>query len=302
MAISYYDFPEIKEYDLNRFFSKKLDKDKILITTDHGGWAILTQEEYDLLRFKRVEEDPNLFNLLENKGIIFTAENMDKMAKLFQNRFAHLLTGISLHEVVPTLRCDHACLYCHAKSKPLNTKGYDMDKETAKDVVDFIFQSPSDSIAIEFQGGEPLANFPIVQFITEYAEEKNEEKRRDLVFRIVTNLTMMDNDILKFLIGHKFSICTSFDGPKEVHDKNRKWTGGSSYEKVTHWIRDITLQYGAKMHALPTITRHSLEYSKEIIDEYIKLGFDRTRIRNVINVGFANERWKIGRASCRERV
>jgi His-Xaa-Ser system radical SAM maturase HxsB len=292
MAISYHDFPEMKEYALNRFFSKKLDNDNILITTDHGGWVIVSQEEYDLLRFKRVDEDPNLFNLLEEKGIILTKDNMNRISKLLEDKFSHLSMGVSLHEVVPTLRCDHACVYCHAKSKPLNAKGYDMDEETAKSVVDFIFQSPSNGIAIEFQGGEPLANFPIVQFITEYAEEKNKKEERNLIFKIVTNLSLMDEDILRFLMKHKISICTSLDGPKELHDRNRKFTKGSSYEKVTHWIKDIRIQYGSKIHALPTITKYSLEYVKEIVDEYVKLGFDRIRIRSLNYAGFAGERWK----------
>ena len=46
--------------------------------------------------------------------------------------------------------------------------GFDMDKETAKKVVEFIFQSPSKQITIEFQGGEPLLNFEIVKFVVDF--------------------------------------------------------------------------------------------------------------------------------------
>ncbi len=34
------------------------------------------------------------------------------------------------------------CLYCYADSKPMHSKGFDMDNETAKKTVDFIWQSP----------------------------------------------------------------------------------------------------------------------------------------------------------------
>jgi sulfatase maturation enzyme AslB (radical SAM superfamily) len=54
--------------------------------------------------------------------------------------------------VVVTLRCNQICSYCHASSKDVNAKNYDMDLNTARKVVDMIFESPSPSIKIEFQG------------------------------------------------------------------------------------------------------------------------------------------------------
>jgi sulfatase maturation enzyme AslB (radical SAM superfamily) len=55
-----------------------------------------------------------------------------------------------------------------------------MDTATAKSVVDFIFQSPSPVITLEFTGGEPLLNYPIVKYMIEYAEKLNENTIRIL--------------------------------------------------------------------------------------------------------------------------
>jgi uncharacterized protein len=54
--------------------------------------------------------------------------------------------------IVVTLRCNHKCKYCHAAVAPMTAEHYDMDKETAKKVVDAIFYTNSTSLTIEFQG------------------------------------------------------------------------------------------------------------------------------------------------------
>jgi len=168
-----------------------------------------------------------------------------------------------------------------------------MDEDTAEKVVNFIFQTPAPLINIEFQGGEPLLNFPIIQYVIEYSKKLNKKYKKNLLHSIVTNLTLMREDILKYLIENRVSICTSLDGPKEVHDKNRRYlTGRGTYENVVHWMRDIKTQFGYGVSALPVITNFSLPYAKEIVDEYVRLGFDRIRIKHMIYIGLARENWK----------
>jgi len=306
MALSYFvneGFTNIP-YVTTRYWSHKFNEDKILITTEHGAWVILSKNEFDLLRCGDLTEDLNLFRNLEEKGIIITENNNDTVVNYYQKRFHHLFNGINLHVVVPTLRCNHNCLYCHSNSKPMSAKNYDMDENTAKGIVDFILQSPASSLTIEFQGGEPLVNFPIVQYIIEYAKRKNCSKksdefgwyvgRKNINFNIVSNLTLMDEAILDYLIKNKVSINTSLDGPKKLHNKNRKYSGGGSYDKVVYWIDFIKREkrypfFGA---AMPTITRHSLEYSKEIVDEYMQHSLNSLFLRPLNIAGTTITAWK----------
>jgi radical SAM protein with 4Fe4S-binding SPASM domain len=103
----------------------------------------------------------------------------------------------------------------------------------------------------------------------------------------------MDHDILKYLIKNKFNLCTSLDGPKELHDKNRKYLGGKScYEDVVRWIDVIKKEYKYNIEALPTTTKFSLEYPQEIVDEYKERGFNKIRARQLNNAGFAHQLWK----------
>lgn len=295
------NFLKEKPYVLNKFLTHKIDDNHMLLTTGHGAWVILSKEQYDLFSRDKIEEDCYLFDVLEEKGIILTEENQEKLIKTYKERFSYLFNGIGLHIISPTLRCNQKCVYCHAKSKDLGLREYDMDEDTAKEVVDFIFQTPSDSVNIEFQGGEPLSLFSIVQYIMEYAKKKNNSESpnpygifaggKNLSFTVVSNLTLMDNDILDYLVKNKVKISTSLDGPKELHDSNRPLRNGKgSYEQVIRWIEEIRKR-NQFLGAIPTITKHSLNYPKEIVDEYMKNGFSQIRMRELNIAGSAIQSW-----------
>ena len=212
MAFSYFvneattNIPHI----INKFSAQKLDDKRILITTEHGAWVVLNNSEYKLLKDGKLSKDLNLFTALEDKGVIVTDKNTERIAQMYRDRFHYLFNGITLHIVVPTLRCNQKCIYCHASSVPATAKGYDMDKKTAKATVDFIFQTPSPFLTIEFQGGEPLLNFEIVKYIIEYVKKRNCSEssdmsgwyagRKNIDFTVATNFTAMDEKKLEFLM------------------------------------------------------------------------------------------------------
>ena len=313
MALSYFteNFSKTTPYVINKYSTYKFDDEHILVTTEYGAWILLSKDEYDLLRLNRVEEDQNLFNNLEETGIIITENNIKKVVDDYRKRFGHLFNGINLHILTPTLRCNQKCIYCQANSRPANEKKYDMDEDTAKSVVDFIFQTPSKFLTIEFQGGEPLLNYEVLQFIVEYVKKKNNSYipnksgvysgKKDITFQLVSNLTLMDNDIAKYLIDNKIRICTSLDGPKDLHNKNRPYSNGKgSYDDVVVWIDFFKKErkYHLFSTALPTITRFSLSYPEEIVDEFLSHGITHTRARPLNITGLAIQSWeKIGYTS-----
>ncbi len=265
---------------------KKLGE-KHLLVSDFGSWSILTEQEYRGTPSNKISNTK--LQELRQKGILLDENNLEVADKLTRAKNEFLFNGTSLHIVVPTLRCNHVCVYCHSKAKPQNSAGYDMDEETAKKTVDFIFQSPCKEIVIEFQGGEPLLHFDRVRDIVEYATKINKTYKKKLRFDLVTNLSKMDHEILKYLINNRVGLCTSLDGPKELHDKNRKYLGGSSYENVTHWIKEIQKDYKWHISALMVTTKFSLPFWKEIVEEYKQNNLDWIKLRALDNLGFAQE-------------
>ena len=159
------------------------------------------------------------------------------------------------------------------------------------------------TITIEFQGGEPLANWDTVRFILDYAVEKNRVAGKRLEFSLVTNMALMDDDKLAHLMKNNVQICTSVDGPQEVHDTNRRLVGGSSYEPTVKWMRRADQAYREKgldpdlyhVEALATVTRQTLSQPRAVVDEYIRLGRKAIFLRPLNPFGFAKNTFeKIG--------
>jgi His-Xaa-Ser system radical SAM maturase HxsB len=282
------------DYIINNYRSKKF-KDKYFVTTDHGSYCILSRDEFKKLKQNNLDE--KLKKKLEEKEIILQDINIDETIRLTRNRNSFLFSGTSLHIIIVTLRCNMKCIYCHASSKSKNENEYDMDKETAKKTVDFIFQTPNDNITIEFQGGEPLLNWGIVKYIIEYTEEKNKQAKKSVFITIVSNLTEMNEEKMYYLMEHNVDVCTSLDGPKELHDHNRKLIGGSNYEQVTKWIKRFNEEYkkrnikNRRINALVTLTKKSISHPKDIVNEYIQLGMKDIHLRFLNNLGIAKKAW-----------
>ncbi len=281
-------------YKINNYRFKRFGE-KYFLTTDHGSYLILTKDEFN--NFRKGNINGELKKKLEQREIILTNENIDETVRLMRNRYNFLFRGTSLHIVVVTLRCNMNCVYCQASSRPMTKKEYDMDKETAKKTVDFIFQSQSSYLTIEFQGGEPLLNWDVVKFITEYAQEKNKKEKRKLEITMVTNMVDMNHEKMNYLINHNVSVCTSLDGPKELHDHNRKFAEESNYEQVVKWIKIFNEEYNKRnikdkqINALVTLTRESMKSPKEIVDEYVKLGLGIIHLRFLNKIGVAKKTW-----------
>ncbi len=276
-------------------------KNKFLITTNHGSFTLLNKNEFENLTTKNIKKK-KLFEKLEKTGIIITKNNKIKIKEKLLKRNTHLSQGTSLHIVVVTLRCNLKCIYCHASSKPKEKKEFDMDKNTAKKVVDFIFQSKTDFLTIEFQGGEPLLNFNIIKEINEYAKKLNKIHKKNLQKTIVTNLSVMTGEILKYCIKNNITICTSLDGPKFLHDKNRI-SKESNYDEIIKWIKKINnSNYKHQIGALLTTSRETLKYHKEIIDEYVKLGFESIHLRFLNKLGYAEKNKTKIEYSCEEFI
>ena len=151
------------------FRFRKLDGE-YLITNDSGGFAHLPTKQFDQFVQGILPARSSMFRQLQRKGFLRQYLDFPKLVADWKKANAFLWQAPGLHMIVVTLRCNFACVYCHAASVKMNQTGYDMTVETAQKVVDRIFESPSQTLAIEFQGGIPqalaLMNGPFVTELT----------------------------------------------------------------------------------------------------------------------------------------
>lgn len=289
---------------LGFFRFKKLGSD-YLLTNETGEYVVLTEIEFNRFVQGKMDKKSGKYRELSRKDFVSDKINFEKSIKKYEKKQRILHGGPSLHIVVVTLRCNYNCLYCQASSKKSKKSEFDMDLGTAKQVVDFIFSSINKSIVIEFQGGEPLLNWPVVKFIVEYAIEKNKEEKKNLELRIVSNFSLMDEDKTKFFFKNHVALCTSLDGPEKIHNKNRPFPGENSYKATTKRLKfamdmykkldedkkQKRKSYFFQPGALSTISKYSLSDPKGLVDEYLNWGFETIFLRPLSPLGVAGDAW-----------
>ncbi|MFO0598966.1 MAG: His-Xaa-Ser system radical SAM maturase HxsB [Myxococcaceae bacterium] len=279
------------------FFRFRQVGQKVLITNLEGFWLLLSPDEFQRFATGTVEAGSPLFKRLSDNNFLRASYDTRKAAdRLWQRRQA-LAQGPNLHMLVVTLRCNESCIYCHASRATMDQVQTDMSKETAEKAVDLILQSPNPNLTIEFQGGEPLVAFDVVKHVITYANEKNKKAGKQLEFTMVTNLSLMDEEKLQFLLANRVQICTSIDGPEHLHDLQRKLPGGKAHELAVKWIRRINQAWADqgldptlyRVEALLTTTRDALPLWKEIVDTYVDLGCRALFLRPVDPFGWAEK-------------
>ncbi len=270
------------------FNSAKIN-DKYLVTNMMGCWDALNEQEFRQLPSLQVLQGGPLFDRLLQRGLIVDADNVRHVIDGYRSLNANLFTDTSLHIAVVTKRCNLRCTYCHAEG---GASSEDMSIETAARVLQYLFDVRNNSVTLEFQGGEPLLNWPAVKFMTEHARKFN-TLGKNLNIVLVTNMMLMDDEKMQFLAEHNVSVCTSLDGPADIHDKNRVDVHGrGSHAQVVEKVERFAKKFGRKVHMLPTITRHSLAHPERIIDEYVRLGQGEIALRPVNRIGYACSSWE----------
>ena len=204
-------------YILLPFRHANLGNSDLLLVNECGEYHSIGSSDFERLITYSLEKDEPLFLDLKGKHFLTDTEielPIKLLATKYRTRKGFLRDFTSLHMMVITLRCNHRCEYCQVSSEESGAYKWDMGVNTARDVVDLIFQSPSPEIKIEFQGGEPLLNWDAIQATIAYAEEKNRGHGKKLEFVICTNLTAIDKEKLEYIKDHNVNLSTSLDGPK----------------------------------------------------------------------------------------
>ena len=208
------------------------------------------------------------------------------IAAKYRTRQSRLPDWTALHMFVTTLRCDHSCQYCQVSRVSEDRSSFDMTPETATKAIGLMYKSPSPCLKVEFQGGESLLNFELVRHVVAEAKARNDGRK--LEFVITTNLANLTEEMLDFAEEHRISFSTSLDGTEALHNANRPRPGKNSHAKTEEGIRRIRTRLGPHtVSALMTTTAASLEQPRQIVDEYVRLGFDSVFLRYISPYGFA---------------
>lgn len=269
--------------------------EKVLLTGDAGEHAFLLASDFEALTAGKLPADAPPRAALRESGFLAGSRSDEERAALLARRKEFAATGPYLHVLVVTLRCNQGCVYCHASREEMQSTARDMSLETAERSIQTALQSPAPAVTFEFQGGEPLANWPVVRRVVERAKELGRAAGKTVLFSLVSNLSLMDDEKLEFIVEHGVQVCTSLDGPQDLHDANRPFGAGSSHAETVRWMERINAAYRDRgldpdlygVEALLTVTQRSLTRAKDIVDEYAKRNLKALFVRPLNPFGFA---------------
>ena len=264
---------------------------RYLVSNMVGDFVRLSPEEFERLAAGNLVPGDVLYekafaaHLIAREG---QTAQLQLLAARLRSRMAFLREPSTLHAFVVTLRCEHSCPYCQVSRQSTDKSRFDMGEQTAERALSIALESPARHIKIEFQGGEPLLNFPLIAKIVANAKLSAPKVGKQIEFVIASNLALLTDEILAFCKANSILLSTSLDGPADLHNRNRPRPGGNSHELAVKGIRAAQRVLGAdRVGALMTTTEASLDRIEEIIDEYVTLGLDGIFLRPLSPYGFA---------------
>jgi len=145
--------------------------------------------------------------------------------------------------------CNLSCTYCYKEDLDTPSAGRRMDVETAKASVEMLLKESPDEprYTVVFFGGEPLSNRQLIEHVVEYCELRFRSLGKQVDFVMTTNATLLTEEIIDWLDAHRFGLSISIDGPRKIHDLNRRTVGGSgTYDVVRRKVDMLLKRYRSR--------------------------------------------------------
>jgi len=267
---------------------------RVFVTNDVGEGLTISAIDFDDFVGKRLRPNNPTYFDLQSRHLLVDDTNpnwVEPMASKYFTKKSFLNGFTKLHIFVTTLRCNQSCPYCQVsrQGEAADSGAYDMSPEVMERSIRLMLASPAQQITMEFQGGESLVRFDLVQEAVRRAQELNITVGKKIVYVLCTNLSLLTDEHLDWCKANDILLSTSLDGPDYLHNKNRPFGNGTpSYEAVVRNIRRAQEALGKyAVSALMTTTRESLKYPKEIVDEYLKMDMGSIFVRELNPYGFA---------------
>lgn len=152
-----------------------------------------------------------------------------------------------------THACNLNCSYCYESHKGNNYMSFELAKDIILNEADLVKKSSKfDEIQVDFMGGEPLMNFPLIKQIVEWL--KNGGIDVPWICFASTNATLLSPDIKEWLrLNNRYIVLgASYDGTGNMQSKNR---GTDSFDIDLDFFHELwpeqTLQMTISKDTLP---------------------------------------------------
>lgn len=163
--------------------------------------------------------------------------------ELFENKNQ---TEISKLIFLCTTNCNLRCKYCYAQDGSYEYPAENMPIETAEKTIDFFVEKYKYIDSILFFGGEALLNFNMIKVAVEKLQNLHLTGKISEIprYSLITNGTLLNDEIIEFLSLYNFNLTISIDGSKIINDKLRIFANGEgTFDIIVNNIRKIKNSY-----------------------------------------------------------
>ncbi|MEK6862677.1 MAG: radical SAM protein [Nanoarchaeota archaeon] len=228
------------------------------------NFAFVSENLFKKLQNNSFNDISGLEGLVQKNFIVqkdFSEENY------FESLKNNLKKEIHLMYLLLTQGCNLACGYCFeniCERAELNKEEEIMPWEVADKAIDHFFNIALPERKVIFYGGEPLMNKEVFLDSVKKIKEKDNNYKDKTNLSMVTNGTLIDYELAKFIKDNNINVAVSIDGPEEIHNQARRnLVGNGSYYgalKGYNLLKDI----GA-VHAIScTVGKHNVNHLEEV--------------------------------------
>ncbi|MEG0361797.1 MAG: radical SAM protein [Longicatena sp.] len=262
----------------------KISKYVIETKTDDNKYGLIYNTKnnyfirYLLSDFKNSNEllnYPKIYDFLEEKNFIENDNEIEQIINLQKESIESNDTLMLILKI--TKDCNFRCIYCYENFKQL-----EITEDVQNGIIQFIENKIKNTslkrVAISWLGGEPLLNLNCIEYMAPKVKKICEENNVKYCSTIVTNGFLLTSDVFEKLLTlgvNLFQI--TIDGPKSIHDMQRKLiSGGKSYDIIKQNLYDISKSKAKFQVVLRTnISRKLLNNMDEYINDMLPLFKDK---------------------------
>ena len=184
--------------------------------------------------------------------------------------------------------CNMACCYCWNRGGTFGKAGHVMPWNTARRTTELILslveRSSAEKIFINFYGGEPLLDFPVLQQITRELLKHEARLGKNFFLTLDTNGTLLQGHAAQFLARYFTQVGVSLDGSQRIHDLQRPGKyGEETWQQIVNNIRGFPNQKLLGLRA--TLTTFSDSYL-ETFRHLTTLGVGRIQLEYCHEPGY----------------
>jgi uncharacterized protein len=175
--------------------------------------------------------------------------------------------------IQPTPFCNIDCSYCYL---PNRSDKHVMAQATVTRLFSELFASgwAAPQLTVIWHAGEPLVVPPDFYREAFAMIERLRPPSVTLVHSFQTNGTLITPEWCALFRDWKVSVGVSIDGPRELHDANRKTrSGAGTFDRTLRGIRTLRAE-GVPLHVISVLSQRSLGMPDELLDFYLAEGID----------------------------